>query len=194
MADNFHHRIAAVPLAAAPSQDTEPEGAEKPEPEPKPEPEREPEPEPDRGSGGAQDGDGGAVTVPAARLLVRQEVGLEVPRGGSELLHVRVSSTDPWTPGRVEHRFTAPTGFVFDGRVTCAYYRADRTVLPGGEPTGTVRDDGRSLTVTDEPRLNTPGHRRRPWSTRSASGPWTTPSRAGTPTGGRLSRAGRTCA
>ncbi len=164
VADNFHHRIAAVPLAAAPSQDTEPEGAEKPEPEPEPEPKPEPEqkperePEPDRGSGGAQDGDGGAVTVPAARLLVRQEVGLEVPRGGSELLHVRVSSTDPWAPGRVEHRFTAPTGFVFDGRVTCAYYRADRTVLPGGEPTGTVRDDGRSLTVTDEPRLNTPGH------------------------------------
>ncbi|MEV5725252.1 serine/threonine protein kinase [Streptomyces pharetrae] len=188
VADNFHHRIAALPLTVAPSldldpeegekpvpeQELEPEGEQEPEREQKPEQERERErepeqerereqeperePEPNRGADSTQDGDGGPVTVQTARLLVRQEVGLEVPRGGSELIHVRISSTDPWAPGRVEHHFRAPTGFVFDGRVTSAYYRADRTVLPGGEPTGTVRDDGRSLTVTDEPRLNIPGH------------------------------------
>ncbi|MGW7256130.1 serine/threonine protein kinase [Streptomyces sp. NPDC054834] len=152
VADNFHHRIAALPLPGAPSQDAEPEIDEKPEPEP------EGKPEPDRGAGDTQDGDSGATTATAARLLVRQEVGVEIPRGGSEVIHVRVSSTDPWVPGRVEHRFTAPTGFVFDGRATCAYYRADRTVLPGRAPTATVRDGGRSLAVTDEPRLNTPGH------------------------------------
>ncbi|MFI1789213.1 serine/threonine protein kinase [Streptomyces olivaceoviridis] len=139
VADNFHHRIAAVPLTTAHSEGTEPERDEKPTPDVEPERERQPEPEP-------------------ARLLVRQEVGLEIRRGQSELLHVRVSSTDPWAPGRVEHHFTAPTGFVFDGRVTCAYYRADRTVIPGGNPTGTVGDGGRSLVVTDEPRLNTAGH------------------------------------
>jgi hypothetical protein len=154
VADNFHHRITALPLPAAPSRDAEQENGEQPEPEP----EREPEPEPEPGADRAEEGDREAGTASAARLLVRQEVGVEVPRGGSEMIHVRISSTDPWAPGRVEHRFTAPTGFVFDGRATCGYYRADRTVLPGGKPTATVRDDGRSLTVTDEPRLNTPGH------------------------------------
>ncbi|MFI2761136.1 serine/threonine protein kinase [Streptomyces echinatus] len=151
VADNSHHRIASVPLATAASQDTERsrDGEPGPEPGPEPEPEKEAEPEP------APVPD---PTPTPARLLVRQEVGLEVPRGGSELLHVRVSSTDPWAPGRVEHHFTAPTGFVFDGRVTCAYYRADRTVIPGGNPTGTVGEGGRSLAVMDEPRLNTPGH------------------------------------
>jgi sugar lactone lactonase YvrE len=156
VADNFHHRIAVLPLTAASSQDTEPEDDEKPEPEPerKPEPDRRADSAQD--GHGAQDGDSGAATATAAQLLVRQEVGVEIPRGGSEVIHVRVSSTGPWAPGRVEHRFTAPTGFVFDSRATCAYYRADRTVLPGGKPTVTVQDDGRSLAVTDEPRLNTP--------------------------------------
>ncbi|MFF8291000.1 serine/threonine protein kinase [Streptomyces sp. NPDC016309] len=141
-----------------PEPKPEPEPTPDPEPTPEPKPEPEPTPEPDRGAESAQVGDGAAEATAAARLLVRQEVGVETPRGGSELLHVRVSSTDPWIPGRVQHHFTAPTGFVFDGRVTCTYYREDRTVLPGGEPAVTVRDDGRSLTVTDEPRLNAPGH------------------------------------
>ncbi|MFF7092105.1 serine/threonine protein kinase [Streptomyces rubradiris] len=166
VADNFHHRIVAVPLTTAPSEGTEPVRDEKPEPDreperersPEPEPEPERKPEPDRGADSTPAGDGGAAPAQPARLLVRQEVGLEIRRGQSELVHVRVSSADPWAPGRVEHHFTAPTGFVFDGRVTCAYYRADRTVLPGGGPAGTVGDDGRSLVVTDEPRLNTPGH------------------------------------
>ncbi|MEU6589734.1 serine/threonine protein kinase [Streptomyces sp. NPDC046881] len=176
VADNFHHRIAAVPLTTALSEDTDPVRGEKPEPEPDREPERErspepqperkpapapapaPAPEPDREADSVPAGDGGTASAQPARLLVRQEVGLEVQRGQSELIHVRVSSGDPWAPGRVEHRFTAPTGFVFDGRVTCAYYRADRTVLPGGGPAGTVGEGGRSLAVTDEPRLNTPGH------------------------------------
>jgi sugar lactone lactonase YvrE len=161
VADNFHHRIVALPLTAAPSPAIEGKPGEKPRSEskrkkPRSEPKR--KPEPGRGADDAQAGDGGAESAATARLLVRQEVGVEIPRGASELMHVRVSSTDPWTPGRVEHRFTAPTGFAFDGRVTCTYYRVDRTVLPGGEPAVTVGDDGRSLTVTDEPRLNTPGH------------------------------------
>ncbi|MFH0517254.1 serine/threonine protein kinase [Streptomyces sp. M41] len=166
VADNFHHRIAAVPLTTARFEGTGPVRDEKPAPEPdrdrEPERERSPEPqprpEPDRGAAGPPAGDDGTPSAQPARLLVRQEVGLEIRRGQSELIHVRVSSTDPWAPGRVEHHFTAPTGFVFDGRVTCAYYRADRTVIPGGNPTGTVGDGGRSLVVTDEPRLNTPGH------------------------------------
>ncbi|MGW1601447.1 NHL domain-containing protein [Streptomyces eurythermus] len=216
VADNFHHRIAAVPLTSAPTEDTgpvrgeqpepepdrepererppepepepapEPEPERKPEPAPEPTPERKPEPAPeptperkpepapeptpepepapepapapDRGADSAPAGDGGTASPQPARLLVRQEVGLEIRRGQSELIHVRVSSTDPWAPGRVEHHFAAPTEFVFDGRVTCAYYRADRTVIPGGSPTGAVGDGGRSLVVTDEPRLNIPGH------------------------------------
>ncbi|GGW17996.1 hypothetical protein GCM10010501_41520 [Streptomyces libani subsp. rufus] len=172
VADNSHHRIASVPLPTAASQDTERSRDEKPEPEPgprpEPEPEKkgEPEPEPGPRPEPAKEKEPEPVpptppptpTPPPARLLVRQEVGLEVQRGQSELIHVRVSSTDPWDPGRVEHHFTAPTGFVFEGRVTCAYYRADRTVIPGANPTGTVGEGGRSLVVTDEPRLNTPGH------------------------------------
>ncbi|MFF8906226.1 NHL domain-containing protein [Streptomyces olivaceoviridis] len=155
VADNFHHRIAAVPLAATPSEDTEPVGDEKPTPDVEPERKRETEREPERERETEREPDPSAQS---ARLLVRQEVGLEIRRGQSELIHVRVSSTDPWAPGRVAHHFTAPTGFVFDGRVTCAYYRADRTVIPGGNPTGAVGDGGRSLVVTDEPRLNTAGH------------------------------------
>jgi hypothetical protein len=147
---------------AKPEPQPKPEAPQKPQPEPAPAPQAKPDPDPDpdsgRGAGSAQDGGGAAASEQAARLLVRQEVGVEVPRGGSEWMHVRVSSADPWVPGRVEHHFTAPTGFAFDGRVTCAYYRADRTVIPGGKATGRSGDDGRSLTVTDEPRLNTPGH------------------------------------
>ncbi|MFF4546730.1 serine/threonine protein kinase [Streptomyces sp. NPDC001435] len=128
VADNFHHRIVALPLAPGASQVAEPEPEEN------------------------------TTAETAARLLVRQEVGVEIPRGGSELIHVRVSSTDAWAPGRVEHRFTAPTGLFFDGRATCAYYRVDGSVVAAPEPTAAVREGGRSLSMTDEPWLNTPGN------------------------------------
>ncbi|MEU5536434.1 serine/threonine protein kinase [Streptomyces sp. NPDC020362] len=212
VADNFHHRIVALPLPTAPVQVVEPAPDEKPEPrpeaegepkpkpepdekpdkkqeaegkpKPKPEPEGKPEPEekpkpepeekpkpepeekpkpepegkpePDREADSARGGKESAAT--AARLLVRQEGGVEISCGGSELLHVRVSSTDAWAPGRVEHGFTAPTGFVFDGRATCAYYRVDGSVVAAPEPTATVREKGRSMSVTDEPSLNTRGN------------------------------------
>ncbi|MFF8099141.1 serine/threonine protein kinase [Streptomyces sp. NPDC016640] len=126
VADNFHHRIVALPLTTANPPD--------------PKPDRHPVPE----------------NTP--KLLVRQEVGVEIARGGGELLHVRVSSTDAWAPGRVTHTFTAPTGLSFDGRATCAYYRVDGSVIAAPAPTAAVREDGRSLSVTDEPRLNTPGN------------------------------------
>lgn len=150
VADNFHHRIAALSLTAAPSQAAEPERDEDPEPDGKPRPDGEAE--------RAQDADRAAAVATAARLLVRQEVGVEIPCGGSELIHVRVSSADAWAPGRVEHRFTAPTGLVFDGRATCAYYRVDGSVAAAPEPAAAVREGGKSLSVTDEPRLNTPGN------------------------------------
>jgi hypothetical protein len=149
VADNFHHRIAALPLTAAPSRTIRPEPDENPE--------RDENPEPDGEAESAQDADRAADAATAARLLVRQEVGLEIPRGGSELIHVRISSTDAWAPGRVEHRFTAPTGLVFDGRATCAYYRIDGSVIAAPEPSVAVREGGKSLSVTDEPCLNTPG-------------------------------------
>ncbi|MEV0183496.1 serine/threonine protein kinase [Streptomyces sp. NPDC050625] len=144
VADNFHHRIVALPLPTTASQVAEPEQDEIPEP--------------DGADEGASDTDRGTAAETAARLLVRQEVGVEIPRGGSELVHVRVSSTDAWAPGRVEHRFTAPTGLFFDGRATCAYYRVDGSVVAAPEPTAAVREGGRSLSMTDEPRLNTPGN------------------------------------
>ncbi|KUO18863.1 serine/threonine protein kinase [Streptomyces dysideae] len=144
MADNFHHRIAALPLTTAASQTI------RPEPDGNPEPDGEAE--------SAEDVDRAADAATAARLLVRQEVGVEIPRGGSELIHVRVSSTASWAPGHVEHRFTAPTGLVFDGRATCAYYRVDGSVAAAPEPSAAVREGGKSLSVTDEPRLNTPGN------------------------------------
>ncbi|WP_316752314.1 NHL repeat-containing protein [Streptomyces herbicida] len=153
VADNFHHRIAALPLTTAASQVAEPkpdQNATGPEPGKGP--------EPDRADDSAPDTDRGTAAETAARLLVRQEVGVEIPRGGSELIHVRVSSTDAWAPGRVEHRFTAPTGLFFDGRATCAYYRLDGSVVAAPEPTAAVREDGGSLSVMDEPRLNTPGN------------------------------------
>ncbi|MFI1367277.1 serine/threonine protein kinase [Streptomyces griseochromogenes] len=156
VADNFHHRIAALPLTTGASRAAEPEpdGSER---------ERDKSPQPhgegERAEGErAEDADRAATPSTAARLLVRQEVGLEIPRGGSELIHVRVSSTDTWAPGRVEHRFTAPTGFLFEGRATCAYYRVDGSVVAAPEPTAAVCEGGTSLSVTDEPRLNTPGN------------------------------------
>ncbi|MFE9360296.1 hypothetical protein ACFYPB_40360 [Streptomyces olivaceoviridis] len=56
------------------------------------------------------------------------------------------------------HRFTAPTGFTFDGQASCAYYRADGTVVAGGDLGVEVADGGRTLLVTHEPRLNMPDH------------------------------------
>ncbi|MFD7132835.1 serine/threonine protein kinase [Streptomyces sp. NPDC059894] len=206
VADNFHHRIAALPLTGAlheatdpepvtdpeaptdpapegnpepadadpqPAEDREPDADPEPatdshpdatdsppdpDPDPDPDPQPHTDPRPDGGAGGAQDADRDAAAATAARLLVRQEVGLELPRGGSELIHVRVSSADTWAPGRVEHRFTAPTGLFFDGRATCAYYHADGSVAAAAEPSAAVREGGRSLSVVDEPRLNTPGN------------------------------------
>jgi DNA-binding beta-propeller fold protein YncE len=136
VADNFHHRIVTLPLTTA----------HPPAPEPEPVPDGNPAP------------DRNPVPDDNPKLLVRQEVGVEIPRGGSELLHVRVSSTGTWAPGRVTHAFTAPTGFSFDGRATCAYYRVDGSVVASPEPTAAVREGGRLLSVTDEPRLNTPGN------------------------------------
>ncbi|MFF5859000.1 serine/threonine protein kinase [Streptomyces sp. NPDC012751] len=141
VADNFRHRVAALPLTVA----TPVEAGEE---------DTGGTPRPDTGGDSAQN----AQEAVVARLLVRQEVGVEIPRGGGELLHVRVSSTDAWAPGRVEHRFTAPTGLVFDGRATCAYYRVDGSVVAAPEPAAAVREGGRLLSVTDEPRLNTPGN------------------------------------
>ncbi|MET7683041.1 serine/threonine protein kinase [Streptomyces sp. NPDC005423] len=142
VADNFHHRIVALPLTATDPPPLVPEA------EAEPQFEREAEPQPDRNPAPAN----------TPKLLVRQEVGVELPRGGGELLHVRVSSTDAWAPGRVTHTFTAPTGLSFDGRATCAYYRVDGSVIAAPHPTAALREGGRSLSVTDEPRLNTAGH------------------------------------
>ncbi|WP_253915755.1 serine/threonine protein kinase [Streptomyces sp. NRRL S-31] len=173
VADNFHHRVAALPLTVAPPVEADEEdtgGTPRPDTGADSAPDTGETPQPDTGADSAPDTGGtprpdtgtdgtqGAPEAVVARLLVRQEVGVEIPRGGGELLHVRVSSTDAWAPGRVEHRFTAPTGLVFDGRATCAYYRVDGSVVAAPEPAAAVREGGRLLSVTDEPRLNTPGN------------------------------------
>ncbi|MEU2714368.1 serine/threonine protein kinase [Streptomyces sp. NPDC007205] len=130
VADNFHHRVVALSLPAVPQ--TRP---------------------------GPSERDGIAERRPVpADLLVKQEVGVEVRAGQGQWFHIRVSSSQAWEPGRVTHRFTAPTGFVFDGQASCAYYRVDGGVLPGEDLAVDVADAGRTLRVIHEPRLNTPGH------------------------------------
>ncbi|MFB7666948.1 serine/threonine protein kinase [Kitasatospora sp. NPDC056138] len=94
----------------------------------------------------------------AAELTVRQEGTVEaLPGQGGQYINVRISCRQPWNPGQVTHRFTAPGCLLFEPYAASAYYGADQSVTEGGELGVQVTEDGRLLQVTCRPHLNTGG-------------------------------------
>ncbi|MET9323634.1 hypothetical protein ABZX75_26140 [Streptomyces sp. NPDC003038] len=93
-------------------------------------------------------------------LVVWQEGGVEdAPGGMGSTLNVCVrtpNSGDPVDAGQVEHVFTAPSGFRWNGHVGAQYKHIDQTTS-GHLPTvkATVSDDGRTLKFTYPVHLNT---------------------------------------
>ncbi|MET9323629.1 hypothetical protein ABZX75_26115 [Streptomyces sp. NPDC003038] len=98
--------------------------------------------------------------APALDLVVKQEIGMEdAPGGLGTTLNVTVTGREHGRavdPGPVEHVFTAPTGFRWNGHVGAQYKRFDQTTAGDLPPVEAhVSDDGRTLTFTYNPHLFT---------------------------------------
>lgn len=97
---------------------------------------------------------------PETGMKVWQEGGVEdAPGGGGTQLTVCATSREfgeAIDPGPVEHVFTAPTGFRWNGYVAPNYTGADMSVRGGLPPVeASVSTDGRTLTFTYDPHVYT---------------------------------------
>ncbi|WP_050502003.1 hypothetical protein, partial [Streptomyces monomycini] len=89
-------------------------------------------------------------------LTIFQDTVPQVAPGQQTVLNLRYTSAagQPVNPGTIVQRFTAPTGFLFTGRPTYAYYETIHGVI-SGDLTHSVLDGGRTLLVTANPHVNT---------------------------------------
>ncbi|WP_251021036.1 NHL repeat-containing protein [Streptomyces sp. ISL-98] len=101
------------------------------------------------------------VVVPApvgdeTALTIYQETVPEAAAGQSSRINLRLLSptSQPVNPGIIIQRFTAPTGFVFNGRPTYAYHTASHGVITG-DLDHQVHDGGRTMIIAANPHLNT---------------------------------------
>jgi uncharacterized repeat protein (TIGR01451 family) len=99
-------------------------------------------------------------TTPPPPLVVWQEGGVEdAPDGIGTTMNVCVRTphwTDQADAGPLQHAFTAPTGFRWNGTVSAQYKHKDQTTSGNLPPVqATVSDDGRTLTFTNPVHLNT---------------------------------------
>ncbi|WP_433397386.1 hypothetical protein [Streptomyces sp. CA-146814] len=89
-------------------------------------------------------------------LIVYQDNLPKAAPGEKARFHLRLLAPigQPVNPGVLDHRFTAPTGFVFIGRPTYTY---PNTALGAvhGDLDHKVQDDGRTLLIRANPHLNT---------------------------------------
>ncbi len=89
-------------------------------------------------------------------LTVLQDTVPQVAPGQRTAFNLRYTSPtgQPVNPGTIVQRFTAPTGFVFTGQPTYAYYETIHGVI-SGNLSHRILDDGRTLLITANPHVNT---------------------------------------
>ncbi|GGR31416.1 NHL repeat-containing protein [Streptomyces netropsis] len=101
------------------------------------------------------------VVVPApvedeTALTIYQDTVPEVAPGQRTAFNMRYASPtgQPVNPGTITQRFTAPSGFLFVGQPTYAYYEAVDGVVTGNLD-HRIEDGGRTLIITANPHVNT---------------------------------------
>jgi sugar lactone lactonase YvrE len=101
------------------------------------------------------------VVVPApvadeTELTIYQDTVPEVAPGQRTTFNIRYTSPtgQPVNPGTITQRFTAPTGFIFTGQPTYAYYETIHGIV-SGTLDHRFEDSGRTLIVTANPHVNT---------------------------------------
>ncbi|MFE7121934.1 NHL repeat-containing protein, partial [Streptomyces sp. NPDC057654] len=101
------------------------------------------------------------VIVPAPEadetaLTIYQDTVPDVAPGQRTVLNMRYLSPtgQPVSPGTIVQRYTAPSGFVFTGQPTYAYYETIHGVI-SGNLTYRIEDSGRTLIITANPHVNT---------------------------------------
>uniref|UniRef100_A0AAU2V0E3 Uncharacterized protein n=1 Tax=Streptomyces sp. NBC_00003 TaxID=2903608 RepID=A0AAU2V0E3_9ACTN len=89
-------------------------------------------------------------------LTIFQDTVPEIAPGQYTAFNVKYTAPagQPVNPGTIIQRFTAPTGFVFTGHPTYAYYETIHGVVTGNL-VHRVEDGGRILVITANPHLNT---------------------------------------
>ncbi|MFD0417947.1 hypothetical protein [Streptomyces sp. NPDC127108] len=101
------------------------------------------------------------VVVPASvadetALTIFQDTIPEVAPDQYTAFNVKFTGPtgQPVNPGTINQRFVAPSGFVFSGHPTYAYYETIHGVITGNL-THRIEDGGRTLLITANPHLNT---------------------------------------
>ncbi|MFH8751700.1 hypothetical protein ACH4GK_03830 [Streptomyces rimosus] len=89
-------------------------------------------------------------------LAITQDTVPQVAPGQRTAFNVKYDSagSQPVNPGDIVQRFTAPSGFIFPGQPTYAYYNTAQGVISGNLD-HRIEDGGRTLIVTANPHVNT---------------------------------------
>ncbi|MEU2793658.1 NHL repeat-containing protein [Streptomyces sp. NPDC007100] len=89
-------------------------------------------------------------------LTITQDTIPQVAPGQRTAFNVKYDSAggQPVSPGDIVQRFTAPSGFVFPGQPTYAYYNTAQGVISGNLDYR-IEDGGRALIITANPHVNT---------------------------------------
>ncbi|MEU7204218.1 hypothetical protein, partial [Streptomyces sp. NPDC045470] len=89
-------------------------------------------------------------------LTITQDTTPQVAPGQRTAFNVKydAAGSRPVNPGDIVQRFTAPSGFVFPGQPTYAYYNTAQGVISGNLDYR-IEDGGRTLIVTANPHVNT---------------------------------------
>ncbi|MGW7557780.1 hypothetical protein, partial [Streptomyces rimosus] len=89
-------------------------------------------------------------------LSITQDTVPQVAPGQRTAFNVKYDSAGsrPVNPGDIVQRFTAPSGFIFPGQPTYAYYNTAQGVISGNLD-HRIEDGGRTLIVTANPHVNT---------------------------------------
>ncbi|WP_438297165.1 NHL repeat-containing protein [Streptomyces sp. HUAS TT7] len=89
-------------------------------------------------------------------LTIYQNTIPDVAPGQRTVFTMRylAATGQPVNPGTIVQRYTAPSGFVFSGQPTYAYYETIHGVV-SGTLTHHIEDTGRSLVITANPHVNT---------------------------------------
>ncbi|OKI05427.1 hypothetical protein A6A06_09755 [Streptomyces sp. CB02923] len=101
------------------------------------------------------------VVVPApvadeTALTIYQDTVPDVAPGQRTVFTMRYVSAagQPVNPGTIVQRYTAPTGFIFTGGPSYAYFETIHGVI-AGDLGHRIEDDGRTLIITANPHVNT---------------------------------------